>query len=323
METKTNSSSVASESLSIWHTAMQRVSSVIRGKDKQIKWLFAAFLSGGHVLLEDTPGMGKTTLAKMMAATLGLDSRRIQFTSDLMPADVVGLGLPVSQEGQTRLVFHPGPLFTNILLADEINRASPRTQSALLEAMAEGSATVDGIRHYMPNPFWVVATQNPVDMSGTFPLPDSQMDRFALRLSLGYPPPEDEVDLLMSGGVPQDLRSVERLLTVEAVQDARAMVASVRLSRSVAVYVQALGEVTRSHPEVAAGLSPRALLSLIFTAKGVAWLDGRMFVTPEDVQSIFEVGVAHRLMAPGMNWDQRAKLAKQILSQVAWHEKQR
>jgi len=258
-----------------------------------------------------------------MAATLGLDSRRIQFTSDLMPADVVGLGLPVSQEGQTRLVFHPGPLFTNILLADEINRASPRTQSALLEAMAEGSATVDGIRHYMPNPFWVVATQNPVDMSGTFPLPDSQMDRFALRLSLGYPPPEDEVDLLMSGGVPQDLRSVERLLTVEAVQDARAMVASVRLSRSVAVYVQALGEVTRSHPEVAAGLSPRALLSLIFTAKGVAWLDGRMFVTPEDVQSIFEVGVAHRLMAPGMNWDQRAKLAKQILSQVAWHEKQR
>lgn len=303
-----------------WRTAIEQVSSVVRGKSRQIEWMFAAFLSGGHILLEDTPGMGKTTLAKMMAATLGLGSRRIQFTSDLMPADVVGLGLPVSHEGQTRLVFHPGPMFTNIVLADEINRASPRTQSALLESMAEGSATVDGVRHALPNPFWVIATQNPVDLSGTFPLPDSQMDRFALRLSLGYPLPEEEVGLLLSGGAPHDLRHVEPVLTPDGVHKARAQVADVRVSHAVASYVQRLGQASRNHPEVSSGLSPRALLSILATARALAWMAGREYVVPEDIQSIFVVAAAHRLVAPGSDWARRADLAQDLLSQVEWHE---
>lgn len=303
-----------------WRPAIEQVSSVMRGKSRQIELMFAAFLSGGHILLEDTPGMGKTTLAKMMAATLGLGSRRIQFTSDLMPADVVGLGLPVSHEGQTSLVFHPGPMFTNIVLADEINRASPRTQSALLESMAEGSATVDGVRHALPNPFWVIATQNPVDLSGTFPLPDSQMDRFALRLSLGYPLPEEEVGLLLSGGAPHDLRHVEPVLTPDGVHKARAQVADVRVSHAVASYVQRLGQASRNHPEVSSGLSPRALLSILATARALAWMAGREYVVPEDIQSIFVVAAAHRLVAPGSGWTRRADLAQDLLSQVEWHE---
>jgi MoxR-like ATPase len=291
-----------------WRAAMDQVASIVRGKSQQIQWMFAAFLSGGHVLLEDTPGMGKTTLARAMAMTLGLDARRIQFTSDLMPADVVGLGLPSTHDGQTRLVFHPGPMFANILLADEINRASPRTQSALLEAMAEGAATVDGVRHGLPNPFWVIATQNPVDLSGTFPLPDSQMDRFALRLSLGYPQASEEVALLLSGGT-QDMRHLEPVLTPEGVLAARQAVEEIRISEAVAVYVQKLGQATREHPEIAAGLSPRALLSLLATARGLAWLAGREYVVPQDIQSIFLVAAAHRLVVPGADWDRRAELA--------------
>lgn len=299
-----------------WKQALDQVCSVVKGKPQQIKWMFAAFLSGGHVLLEDTPGMGKTTLARTMAATLGLDSRRIQFTSDLMPADVVGMGLPVMHEGQTKMVFHPGPMFANILLADEINRASPRTQSALLEAMAEGAATVDGVRHGLPNPFWVIATQNPVDLSGTFPLPDSQMDRFSLRISLGYPGQDEEIQMLLSGGV-GDLRHLEPLLTLDQVLLARKEVLLVQVSEVIAKYIQKLGEETRQSPEVSSGLSPRALLSLLSTSKALAWLDGRNYVIPQDVQEVFVASAAHRLVMPGSPWQQRQELAHSLLSQVS------
>lgn len=298
-----------------WRSAIEQVSSVVRDKNQQIRWMFAAFLSGGHVLLEDTPGMGKTTLARTMAATLGLDSRRIQFTSDLMPADVLGLGLPVMVDGRTKMVFQPGPMFANILLADEINRASPRTQSALLEAMAEGAATVDGIRHSLPNPFWVIATQNPVDMTGTFPLPDSQMDRFALCLSLGYPNADDEIKMLLAGGA-RDFHQLEPVLAHEQVLAARALVCDVKVSLPIAQYVQQLGHASRISSEITSGLSPRALLSLLATAKALAWLDGRDFVVPQDIQEIFVVGAAHRLVMPGMDWDSRCQLALSILRQT-------
>lgn len=300
----------------IWQQAIAQVCGVVRDKQQQIRWMFAAFLSGGHVLLEDTPGMGKTTLARTMAATLGLDSRRIQFTSDLMPADVVGMGLPIMHEGHTKMVFHPGPMFANILLADEINRASPRTQSALLEAMAEGAATVDGVRHTLPNPFWVIATQNPVDLSGTFPLPDSQMDRFALRISLGYPGPDEEIRMLLSGGA-VDLRHLEPVLTLDQVLLARKQVLSVQVSETIAEYIQALGQATRQSPEVSSGLSPRALLSLLATSKALAWLDGRDYVVPQDIQEVFVASSAHRLVMPGAAWSQRQDLAYSLLSEAS------
>jgi MoxR-like ATPase len=293
--------------------AQSQVNALVLGKAHEVRLAFVALLAGGHLLIEDLPGLGKTTLARAMATTLGLDFQRVQFTSDLLPADVLGVSVfdPQSRGFQ----FHPGPVFAQVLLADEINRAPPRTQSALLEAMAEHQVTVDGTTHPLPNPFFVIATQNPVDLAGTYPLPDSQLDRFLLRLGLGYPGEIAERDLL-AGVDRRDLISQTMpLLGTSDVIAARQAVLQVHASEALIAYVQALLARSRKHPGVRVGLSPRAGLALLRAARAYALLLGRSHVLPEDVQALFGAVAAHRLVADAQAGSD-ASLAKAILHAV-------
>ena len=293
--------------------AQAQVNQLVLGKPHEVRLAFVALLSDGHLLIEDLPGLGKTTLAHALAATLGLEFQRVQFTSDLLPADVVGVS--VFDPQARRFEFHPGPVFTQVLLADEINRAPPRTQSALLEAMAEHQVTVDGVSHALPSPFFVIATQNPVDLSGTYPLPDSQLDRFLLRLALGYPSEAAERDL-QAGADRRDLiaRSMPQL-GAEDVLAARAAVNAVHASDALIGYVQALLARSRHHPGVRVGLSPRAGIALLRAARAYALLLGRAHVLPEDVQALFGAVAAHRLTVDSDAGDPGA-LAKSILHSV-------
>ena len=293
--------------------AQTQVNGLVLGKPQEVRLAFVALLANGHVLIEDLPGLGKTTLAHALAATLGLDFQRVQFTSDLLPADVVGVSV---FDPQARVFqFHPGPVFTQVLLADEINRAPPRTQSALLEAMAEHQVTVDGTTHLLPEPFFVIATQNPVDLAGTYPLPDSQLDRFLLRLALGYPDEEAERDLL-AGTDRRDLIAQSMpLLSGEDVLQARRAVQGVHASESLIAYVQALLSRSRKHSGVRVGLSPRAGLALLRAARAYALLLGRAHVVPEDVQALFGPVAAHRLV-PDAQAGGGAALARSILHAV-------
>jgi MoxR-like ATPase len=293
--------------------AQAQVNALVLGKAHEVRLAFVALLAGGHLLIEDLPGLGKTTLARALATTLGLDFQRVQFTSDLLPADVVGVSV---FDPQLRgFQFHPGPVFTQVLLADEINRAPPRTQSALLEAMAEHQVTIDGTTHALPDPFFVIATQNPVDLAGTYPLPDSQLDRFLLRLALGYPGEAAERDLL-AGVDRRDLISQTMpLLDAADVIAAREAVLQVHASEALIVYVQALLARSRKHPGVRVGLSPRAGLALLRAARAYALLLGRSHVLPEDVQALFGAVAAHRLVADAQAGSDAA-LAKSILHAV-------
>ncbi|MFP7723735.1 AAA family ATPase [Lysobacter sp. A3-1-A15] len=293
--------------------AQTQVNSLVLGKPTEVRLAFVALLSDGHLLIEDLPGLGKTTLAHALAATLGLDFQRVQFTSDLLPADVVGVS--VFDPQARRFEFHPGPVFTQVLLADEINRAPPRTQSALLEAMAEHQVTVDGTSHPLPDPFFVIATQNPVDLSGTYPLPDSQLDRFLLRLALGYPGEQAERDLLAGTDRRALIAGTRPLLDVEQVREARRAVQAVHASDALVNYVQALLGRSRKHPGVRVGLSPRAGLALLRAARAHALLLGRAHVVPEDVQALFGAVAAHRLVADA-DAGSDATLAKAILHAV-------
>ncbi|QWP76058.1 AAA family ATPase [Lysobacter sp. K5869] len=292
--------------------AQAQVNALVLGKAQAVRLAFVALLSDGHLLIEDLPGLGKTTLAHALAATLGLEFQRVQFTSDLLPADVVGVSVfdPTSRQFQ----FHPGPVFTQVLLADEINRAPPRTQSALLEAMAEHQVTIDGRTHPLPDPFFVIATQNPVDLSGTYPLPDSQLDRFLLRLHLGYPDEAAERDLLAGTDRRHLIAQARAVLSSEDVLAIRRAVDSVYAGESLIAYVQALLARSRKHPGVRVGLSPRAGLALLRAARAYALLLGRAHVVPEDVQALFAAVATHRLVAEA---DAAADLAKSILYAVA------
>jgi MoxR-like ATPase len=274
--------------------AQTQVNSLVLGKSNEVRLAFVALLSGGHLLIEDLPGLGKTTLAHALAASLGLDFQRVQFTSDLLPADVVGVSVFDAQA--RRFEFHPGPVFTQVLLADEINRAPPRTQSALLEAMAEHQVTVDGQTHVLPDPFFVIATQNPVDLSGTYPLPDSQLDRFLLRLALGYPNEDAERDLLAGTDRRSLISLMEPALQSHQVVALRQEVSAIHASDALIAYVQALLARSRRHPGVRVGLSPRAGLALLRAARAYAFLLGRTHVVPEDVQALFGGVAAHRLV---------------------------
>lgn len=294
--------------------AQAQVNALLLGKAPQVRLAFVALLADGHVLIEDLPGLGKTTLAHALAATLGLDFQRVQFTSDLMPADV--LGVSIFDAGLQQFRFHPGPVFTQVLLADEINRAPPRTQSALLEAMAEAQVTLDGVTHRLPQPFFVIATQNPVDLSGTFPLPDSQMDRFLLRFSLGYPDPASERALLAGEDRRAQIAQAQAQLNVEAVLSLREQVKHVHASPALIDYVQALLSHSRNHPGLEAGLSPRAGLALLRAARAHALLEGRTHVLPDDVQALFVAVAGHRLV-PLSEADQGPALAQAILDGVA------
>ncbi|XQA59931.1 AAA family ATPase [Xanthomonas sacchari] len=294
--------------------AQQQVNALVLGKPQQVRMAFVALLSGGHLLIEDLPGLGKTTLAHALAASLGLGFQRVQFTSDLLPADVLGVSVYDAQSRQFQ--FHPGPVFTHVLLADEINRAPPRTQSALLEAMAEQQVTLDGTTRPLPSPFFVIATQNPVDLSGTFPLPDSQLDRFLLRLALGYPNAEAERALL-SGSDRRDLIAQAQPLLGEAdMATLRQGVEQIHASEALVGYVQALLARSRQHPGVRVGLSPRAGIALLRAAKAHALLLGRGHVLPEDVQALFVAVAEHRLVAEQESASGQA-LAKAILHSVA------
>ena len=291
-----------------------QVNALVLGKVPEVRLAFVALLSAGHLLIEDLPGLGKTTLAHALASSLGLSFQRVQFTSDLLPADV--LGVSVYEAGSRQFQFHPGPVFTHVLLADEINRAPPRTQSALLEAMAEQQVTLDGQTHPLPDPFFVIATQNPVDLSGTFPLPDSQLDRFLLRLAMGYPSAQAERELLR-GSDRRDLiaRAVPKLDDTQ-VRELRDAVGQVHASDALIDYVQALLTRSRQHAGVRVGLSPRAGLALLRAAKAHALLLGRGHVVPEDVQTLFVAVAGHRLVAEAESSSGPA-LARAILQTVA------
>lgn len=293
--------------------AVAQVNTLLLGKAHEVRLAFVSLLSDGHLLIEDLPGLGKTTLAHAMAATLGLNFQRVQFTSDLLPSDIIGVSIYDAQA--RRFEFHPGPVFANVLLADEINRAPPRTQSALLEAMAEHQVTVDGTTHGLPQPFFVIATQNPVDLSGTYPLPDSQLDRFLLRLKLGYPG-EDAERALLSGSDRRDLiAQVRPLLGEQDVLRLRRAAAEVHASDALITYVQTLLARSRRHAGVRVGLSPRAGLALLRAARAYALLLGRNHVLPEDVQALFGAVAAHRLVADADAGDDTT-LAKAILHSV-------
>jgi len=293
--------------------AQAQVNDLVLGKPQEVRLAFVALLSDGHLLIEDLPGLGKTTLAHALAATLGLGFQRLQFTSDLLPADIVGVSVYDAQA--RRFEFHAGPVFANIVLADEINRAPPRTQSALLEAMAEHQVTVDGSTHLLPQPFFVIATQNPVDLAGTYPLPDSQLDRFLLRLTLGYPGAEAERALLTGADRRDLIAKTLPVLSADDVLQLRRAVEEIHASDALIGYVQALLARSRQHPGVRVGLSPRAGLALLRAARAYALLLGRAHALPEDVQALFAPIAAHRLVAEAEAGN-GAALAKSILLAV-------
>jgi len=267
---------------------------IIYGKEEQIRLIIMALLAQGHVLLEDLPGVGKTTLIKTLSIVSGCASKRIQFVPDLLPADILGMNIYDRNSGEFRRL--PGPVFTNLLLADEINRAVPRTQSALLEAMEERQVTIDGETTVLPAPFVVMATQNPVESESTFRLPAAQMDRFLIRLSMGYPTAQEEREMLLSLGDAIPLDKLETITSPEELISAQQEIASVQVSRSVADYLVSLVSATRSHPMVRMGASPRASRALFRAAKAWAAMSGRTFVTPDDIQTLAQPVLAHRLL---------------------------
>ena len=274
--------------------ALAQVRRVVVGKDQQLLWVLATILAKGHILLEDIPGVGKTTMAVAFAKTLGLSYNRVQFTPDVLPSDVTGFSVPDPATGNMK--YQPGAVLCNLFLADELNRATSRTQSALLEAMEEGQVTVDGVSHPLPRPFVVIATQNPTGAAGTQLLPDSQMDRFTIRMSLGYPELADEVAMVMNrqGGNPMD--ALKALLTLETLVQMQEEVAKTYVSEAVVRYIVDLIHATRDHESLLRGASPRATLSVTAVSKAVAQLRGRDYVTPKDVQEVFQRTVAHRLL---------------------------
>ncbi len=289
------------------------VQRVIVGKDDVIDLAIIALLCKGHVLVEDVPGIGKTTMAKALAQSLGCTFNRIQFTPDLMPTDVLGVNFYNQKSGDFE--FRAGPIFSQILLADEINRATPRTQSALLEAMGERQATIDGVTRAISEPFMVLATQNPIEMEGTFPLPEAQLDRFMLRIKLGYPSPDEESDILLRFQKDTILPALDPVTTESELRPLQDAVTTVRVDDTIRMYVVAITQATREHDGLSLGASPRAALSLYKTAQAKAALDARDFVTPDDVKGMAETVLAHRMILTS-NSRLRGRTTETIVKEV-------
>lgn len=295
--------------------AIEEVSRVLYGKQEAIKLALTCIFSEGHLLIEDLPGMGKTTLAHALAKVLGLDYQRLQFTSDMLPADI--LGVSIFDPASHGFEFHPGPIFTQLLLADEVNRTTPKTQSALLEAMEEGRVSLDGQTHRLPTPFFVIATQNPVTQQGTFPLPESQLDRFLMRIELGYPDIRAERELLKGGDPRQRLETMAAVIAPMQLQAITAACAGVKVSDSIIDYLQRLVAYSRQSSEFSFGISPRGALALLRACRSWAYIQGRDYVIPEDLQQLLGPVTGHRLRAAEDvgGWSANA-LIQQLLSRV-------
>jgi MoxR-like ATPase len=290
------------------------VNQVILGKDRQIRLALACILARGHLLIEDLPGMGKTTLAHTLAQVLGLRFSRVQFTSDLLPADI--LGVSVYDRNNAVFKFHPGPVFTNVLLADEVNRATPKTQSALLEVMEEGQVTIEGETRILPQPFFVIATQNPTHHIGTFPLPESQLDRFLMRIELGYPDNASERNLLKNNGGRDHVSDIKPCVDAAGLMRLQQAVQQIHVSDALLDYLQAILTFTRNSPRYSSGLSPRAGLALRQCAQAWAMMDGRDFALPEDVQAVLPGVAGHRLQSANTS-DGAGNIVEHLIQSVA------
>ena len=293
---------------------LNQVRTVVVGKDPVLLWVLAAILARGHILLEDVPGVGKTTMALAFSKVLDLDYSRVQFTPDVLPSDVTGYSVLDQHSGD--MIYREGAVLTNLFLADELNRATSRTQSALLEAMEEGQVTVDGVSHKLPEPFVVIATQNPTGAAGTQLLPDSQMDRFIVRLSLGYPSPRDEVAMVLNRRTGNPLQALAPLMTREHLCAMQEQVARTYMSDGVVTYIVELINATRNHEDILRGASPRATLAVTAMAKAVAQLRGRDYVVPGDVKEVFLPTVAHRLIL-SPKAEGQGITAEQVLGNIA------
>jgi len=303
---------LATQLLKEIEASLKELNKVILGKEQQVHLALTCILAGGHLLLEDLPGMGKTTLAHGLSNVLGLDYNRVQFTSDLLPADLIGAS--VFNAKSSTFSFHRGPIFSSVFLADELNRATPKAQSALLEAMEEGQVSVDGETYPLADAFFVIATQNPQSQSGTFPLPESQLDRFMFRLSLGYPDPLVERELLKGGKGRVALDQIKQIISADSLKQIKRLIPQVKVSDSLLDYVQRLIAQTRNGDMCHLGLSPRGALALMKSSQCWALLQGRSHVLPEDVQAVFVATVGHRIV--GKKETQGDQLARHILHSV-------
>lgn len=305
------------EYVQIVEQVKQEVAKVIKGKDEVIDKVFMTILAGGHVLMEDIPGVGKTTLAVAFAKTMMLHYQRVQFTPDVLPSDLVGFSMLNKEQ---ELEYKPGAVMCNIFLADEINRTSPKTQSALLEVMEEGTVTVDGNTWKLPEPFFVIATQNPISSIGTQMLPESQLDRFMVKLSMGYPSVEQEILMLKQRHGQNPLDQVQSLISVETLMEMQKQAEKTFVDDAVYQYIASLVDATRNHPSIQVGVSPRGTLSIVAMAKASAFMNGREFLTPEDVERIFVDVTAHRIVLhtkAKMAHKQEGEILQEILSSVA------
>ena len=296
----------------------EQLGRVILGKAEVIDNVLVALLSGSHMLMEDVPGVGKTTLAKALAKSISSTFTRVQFTPDLLPTDILGSSIYNPKDGS--FAFKKGPVFTNILLADEINRASPRTQSSLLEAMSEGQASIEGETRPLPTPFLVIATQNPIEFHGTYPLPEAQLDRFGMKVRLGYPAKEEEVGILYSQFHHHPLDDVEAVVSAREVVELQEKAHATRLDKKIGAYLVELADATRKHPSLKTGCSPRGTLALFRASQARAFLEGRDFVIPEDVKAIAVPVLAHRLALDTKakySGVQKEDIVQEILESVA------
>lgn len=292
----------------------ENISKVIKGKDEQIEKMIIALLCQGHILLEDLPGTGKTTAAKALAKSLGCHFKRVQFTPDLLPTDLLGINF--YNQKQSDFVFKPGPIFTNILLADEINRATPRTQSSLLECMEERQVSIDGVTRKLDTPFLVIATQNPIETQGTFPLPEAQLDRFFMRLSMGYPEKGDELAVLNDQQEKHPIDALDAIIDEDALIEAQKLVRTVKVSDAIKEYIVDISRATRQHEKIKVGLSLRGSLAMQKAAQAVSAMEGRSYVIPDDVKKIVNAVSLHRLICKNYNVLTTNNMAEEIMKSI-------